>query len=99
MNKLKNIILLILVLSLQTFLFGQLSHSVGFSQNDAQFSSITGEDGVEYQRINFSETHSLQELGNPELPEKYIKLIVPSNQDVESVTIKNQTLILPPYSR
>lgn len=89
MNKLQNIILLMLVLILQTTLFGQVSHSVSFTQNNAQFSSITGEDGVDYQRINFTQTHSMQELGNPELPEMYIKLIVPSDQDVESVTINS----------
>ena len=85
------IIVLMLVFILQAASLGQVSYTVNFSQNDSQFSSIIGADGVEYQRIIFSQTHSTQELGNPELPEKYVKLIVPSNQDVESVTINDLT--------
>lgn len=89
MKNLKCILLWMLALIIQTTTFGQVSHSVNFSKNNALTSSVKGEDGVEYQRIIFTQTHSTQEIGNPELPEKYIKLIVPSNQDVESVTINN----------
>lgn len=89
MKSLYKMFLLILVLILETTLFGQVSHSVIFTQNNAQFSSIIGEDGVDYQRINFTQTHSMQELGNPELPEMYIKLIVPSDKDVEGITINS----------
>lgn len=89
MKLIRNLILFTLVLSLYFTSFGQVSHSVNFSQESKQFSSIIGEDDVQYQRIVFDQTHSTQEVGNPELPEKYIKLIVPSNQDVESITINN----------
>lgn len=89
MRNLQCILLLMLAFIIQTATFGQVSHSISFSKNDAQISSFKGEDAVEYQRIIFTQTHSTQEIGNPELPEKYIKLIVPSNQDVESVTINS----------
>ncbi|GIK21336.1 MAG: C25 family peptidase propeptide domain-containing protein [Ignavibacterium sp.] len=93
MKNLQCILLLMLAFIIQVTTFGQVSHSISFSQNNLQFTAITGEDGIDYQRISFTQTHSMQELGNPELPEKYIKLIVPSNQDVESVIIKNQTQV------
>lgn len=93
MKNLQCILLLMLAFIIQVTTFGQVSHSISFSQNNSQFTAITGEDGIDYQRISFTQTHSMQELGNPELPEKYIKLIVPSNQDVESVIIKNQTQV------
>ena len=68
-----------------TMLNGQVSYSVDFSTSMVIFDKISTEDGNIYDKVEYTTLSRLDELGKPLLPVKYIKLIVPSDQDVDSI--------------
>lgn len=68
-------------------LIGQISHSVSFSETDIVFKIVTGSDSVDYTKIEMGNLQFIDQTGKPELPVKYVKLIIPSDEDVNNIQI------------
>lgn len=87
-------ICLIIVFSIAAspaLLEAEVHHSVGFSRHDMNFSERTAEDSVSYTRVSLDELQVTDEIGAPELPVYYFKLIIPSHQDVKEIVINEAT--------
>ncbi len=84
----KNLIFVLLAfLFISFYTYSQVSHTVNFSEGKINLSELKAADQNNYVRVNFSDFRMSDEVGKPELPVKYIRLIIPSNQDVKSVNI------------
>lgn len=68
-------------------LIAQVSHSVSFLESDIAFKTVTGNDNIEYTKIKMGDLQFTDEIGRPELPVKYVKLIIPSDADVGNIRI------------
>jgi len=79
----------LLVLTMSTVLLAQISHQNYFSRSDLNVTTVTAGDGNIYNKVSLADLQQMDELGKPYLPVKYVKLIVPSDQDVEKVVIKD----------
>ncbi|MFZ2322343.1 MAG: C25 family cysteine peptidase [Ignavibacteriaceae bacterium] len=91
----KDIIVLILTFCLFSFnLFSQVSHTINFSFEKLIVSEISGLDKVTYSTVVYDDLQQTNELGSPELPVKYINLIIPSDQKVKDIviTLSNQKI-------
>lgn len=88
-----------LVLGMNTFLLGQISHQNYFSRSDLNITTITAEDRNMYTKVSYADLQQMDELGKPCIPVKYIKLIIPSDQDMEKILIKDtsKVAIIVPY--
>jgi len=73
---------------MSSILEGQVSHTVSFSRSDLNFTKVKAEDGNFYEKVSIPDLSQTNEAGKPCLPVKYVRLIVPSDQDVESVILK-----------
>ena len=78
-----------LIMGIQSFALGQVSHSVEFNRSKISFTSLTAEDGNTYDKLLLADLSQTDEFGKPLLPVKYVKLIIPSNQDVDRVIFTN----------
>ena len=74
---------------LPEILICQVTHKINFSISEASFSTIEGEDNTQYDRISFVNARTIMDTGKPELPIRYIKLIVSPLQKVENILITN----------
>ena len=71
------VILIFLFLTLAAFSFGQVNHKVSFSQSELQIESKRMSNGEVFDRLNFPDLRKTDELGKPELPVKYLRLLLP----------------------
>ncbi|MGC9364903.1 MAG: C25 family cysteine peptidase [Fidelibacterota bacterium] len=72
---------------------GQISHQNYFSRSDLNITTVTAEDGNIYNMVSIADIQQMDELGKPYLPVKYVKLIVPSDQDVGKIVIKDTSKV------
>jgi hypothetical protein len=79
------LISLFVILSLAGVSKSQITHKVNISSEKFNFSKEKGDDGLEYDAINYHRGFHLEEIGKPDLPVIYVRLIIPVNQDVDSV--------------
>lgn len=73
--------------------FGQsdtlaVSRSLSFSAADLTFGQERG-----FQRLSLAGCGLMGEIGKPQLPVKYLRLIIPQDMDVDSVVISNQASV------
>ena len=73
------------------FSFGQVQHIVTFKRNEISLSVITAKDGSDYCNIKMPNTQQSAEVGKPELPVKYVRLIIPTGKDVSEVVLNSLT--------
>ncbi len=71
---------------------GQISYSVNFSNLNPKFNSIIEEDGITYEAISLFNLRQSNEIGKPQLPVKYIRLIIPADKDVANIMIKKKEI-------
>jgi hypothetical protein len=74
---------------LQPIIYGQVSYSVDFSLNEVGFETVSAEDGNTYNKVEYTNLSVPDELGKPFIPVKYVKLLVPSAEDVDSIVLKH----------
>ncbi len=77
---------------------GQVIHSVSFERSDIVLTKEIAENGITYGRVSISGLTQTDEVGKPSLPVKYVRLIVPSEQSVETIVlgeIKMERITLP----
>ncbi|HQH56864.1 MAG TPA: C25 family cysteine peptidase, partial [Candidatus Marinimicrobia bacterium] len=67
--------------------FAQIKHTVSFSKSDLEIITEVERDGNTYAKVAFSSLQSTKDTGKPCLPVKYIKLIIPADQDVKNIII------------
>ncbi|HDP67392.1 MAG TPA: hypothetical protein ENN20_02695 [Candidatus Marinimicrobia bacterium] len=68
--------------------YSQLSHTVTFDRGDLQIEIESARDGNSYAKINLPSLRKTFDAGMPDLPVKYVKLIIPSDQDVAKISIE-----------
>jgi hypothetical protein len=68
-------------------LFSQISHTVNFFAENLVISEITAPNHSIYTKVIYRDLQHNQEIGYPELPIKYINLIIPTNQMVENISL------------
>ncbi|MFZ2323532.1 MAG: C25 family cysteine peptidase, partial [Ignavibacteriaceae bacterium] len=89
----KNAVLSFLIFLFFSFnLFSQVSHTVNFSLEKLTVWDATGLDKTIYTKVVYGDLQKTDEVGKPELPVKYINLIIPSGQKVKDIklTLSNQ---------
>ncbi len=62
-------------------------HRINYSKDDIEFTKCKGEDTIEYDRIKCNAQRYLREIGKPELPIKIVRLLIPTDQDVDNVNV------------
>ncbi len=67
--------------------YSQLKHSVSFDKSDLEINTEVERDGNTYNKVIFSSMRETEEVGKPSLPVKYIKLIIPTDKDVQKIII------------
>lgn len=87
MKKNKYLTLLFLIVFLPN-LSAQVTHTVNFSFEELILSEITGEDSNTYTKVEYDELQLTDAIGNPELPVKFINLIIPIDQKVREVNFQ-----------
>ncbi|MFZ2865698.1 MAG: C25 family cysteine peptidase [Ignavibacteriaceae bacterium] len=83
----KKLVLSFVLLLLPCKLFGQITSSVNFDSEDLTITEITSPNNVVYSKIEFKDLESDQEVGQPEIPSRYINLIIPSSQRVKDISL------------
>ena len=86
-NCYKHILLILLFPFCVTF--SQTSRTITFKPDDFTFGKSKGADSVAYDRVNLTNGYHLRDVGNPELPVKRIRLIIPSDQDLNSIVVSS----------
>lgn len=83
-------IIILFLLPLSNYvLFAQISHSCNFSMSDLNIFEIIGKDNVQYKKVEYTNLQYTDEIGKPMLPIRYVKLIIPSDQDVAGIAVTN----------
>ena len=85
-------IILLFVLLCSSDLFGQMTRSEIFSDSKLGVSEATLKDGSEYCRITYDNLQFLNEIGKPELPVKYVKLLIPATESVSGITLTKKVI-------
>lgn len=70
--------------------YTQVDHSIRFNKADLSITSAIAKDKVTYEKLAISGCINIDEPGAPSLPVKYIRLIIPTETDVESIDITRQ---------
>lgn len=89
----RSLLLLVVVLVLPTLLVSQITHTTHFSSTDVRFSkwrTFEGNTPNEYDQLTVAGYRSSDKVGAPDLPVRYVRLIIPSNMDVGSVSVVKQ---------
>lgn len=68
-------------------IIGQINYSLSFNPEDLIISEITSPNNIVYSKIEFEDLESDQEIGSPEIPFRYINLIIPTNQRVKDISL------------
>lgn len=67
----------------------QLNHAVDFSINKLIINNEIAQDGKTYAKLYYPGLEKIEELGKPDLPVKYIKLIVPFGKEIDQILINS----------
>ncbi len=89
--KVSLLILIVLLLGAAQFSYAQKTRKVSFSKSSLETNIISAEDGTEYQKINIKELQLTGEPGQPNLPVKYLRFLIPPNQDVANIVVNVKT--------
>lgn len=87
-SKITLIILLILLLSPNQTSYAQSARKVTFSKSALEVNITRVKNGAEYQKINIGDLRLAGEPGQPNLPAKYLSLLIPADQDVADISVK-----------
>jgi len=68
-------------------LHAQVTHTVNFSREELTLSDVVGDDSNLYTQVSYSDLQPTEELANPELPVKYIRLIIPNDQKLAEINL------------
>ncbi|HPR87312.1 MAG TPA: C25 family cysteine peptidase [bacterium] len=68
---------------------GQVTYSIHFNFDQVNFKAIDAKDGHTYDKVEYADIAATDDWGKPLLPVKYVKLIVPANEDVDSIELKH----------
>lgn len=79
------LMVILFFISLSTFLFAQISHSVNFSESDLNIETFIAQDSNYYQIIDMKNLPKIYEEGKPVLPYITIQMIIPMDQDVDNI--------------
>ena len=81
------------IMLMNTVVLAQVKHQNYFTRAELHITSITATDGNIYSSILYSNLQQTDEQSKPCLPVKYVKLIIPADQDVEKVLIKDTSKV------
>jgi parallel beta-helix repeat protein len=82
----------------QALLYAQVSYSVKFLESEISYSKLIGEDKITYDKITILNLPQNNQIGIPNLPVKYVRLLIPSNSDPNYINIVSDLKIqLPGY--
>lgn len=87
MKTIKIISIMLFILFTISPLIAQVSHSVSFLESDIVFKTLNGGDSIDYTHIEMGSLQFIDETGKPQLPVKYVKLIIPPDEDVNNIQI------------
>lgn len=87
-SKLTFLILLILLLSPNQISYAQSARKVSFSKSSVDFSVVKAKNGSEYQKVEIKDLQLTGEPGQPNLPAKYLRLLIPAGQNVADISVK-----------
>ena len=76
-----------MIISASGIMIAQISHSVNFIRENYSCSSKIALDSNNYYKISLKDLDQSCEIGNPELPVKYINLLIPPDQEVANIVI------------
>ena len=82
------LILILLLWGAYQFSYAQKTRKVSFSKSSLQMNVLSAEDGIEYQKIKMRNLQLTGEPGQPNLPVKYLRLLIPPNQDIASISFE-----------
>jgi tetratricopeptide (TPR) repeat protein len=68
-------------------LVAQVHHTQTFSRSDLSISSVRAPNGKVYARLTMLSVQLTAEVGSPELPVKYVNLILPSDKKIRGLSI------------
>lgn len=88
-SSLKFLFVLLFVIFLCTDLFPQISRSISFPPGSLLLTNETAKDNNEYLHVSLASLQLTSEPGKPELPVKYLKLLLPPNTKVKDINITN----------
>ncbi|MDP3148260.1 MAG: C25 family cysteine peptidase [Ignavibacteria bacterium] len=86
---LRILFVLLFVTFLCTDLFPQISRSISFPSGSLLLTNETAKDNNEYLHVSLASLQRAREQGKPELPVKYLKLLLPPNTKVKEINITN----------
>lgn len=84
----KPILLFLFLFSCGT-IFAQISYSVSFSKATVALSVVNSPDAQSYSKVNYLGLSNQDIPGVPDLPRKFINLIIPYNKDVTQITVNS----------
>lgn len=87
----KKFLLLIIISSIPSWVFSQISHAMHFSSSDLSIESIVAADNNTYSEIRVADFNYKSEPGMPALPVKQIKLVIPEGTTVDNISIANSS--------
>ena len=83
----KTLLLILIFIFHNPNIYSQISYSFAIHKEDLIITTITGEDKIIYNKIFIKDFRLISEQGKPNLPVKYLRLIVPSEQDVKDIKV------------
>ena len=79
------------LMQLPFILNAQITHTVSFATSDLTITTTIGEDNITYNKINVKDLFPDGDVASPELPIRFIKLIIPTDKDAGIVVINQST--------
>lgn len=70
-------------------LFSQVKHTINFSSEKLSLSGFTGSDNINYIKVKYNDIQRIDEAGMPELPVRFVNLIIPSGQKVKDINLSS----------
>lgn len=82
----KNLLFVLAIFMVSSYsLLGQITHQANFTE-DVTVETLLLEDGNTYSRVILSEEYAtIDTAGHPNLPVRYIKLLLPANTKISSI--------------
>lgn len=94
-NSFTKLFILFLLTGFLSFSYSQVTHSIDLSWEALTTKTIVGEDDNNYTKISLGTQTMNLEVSAPELPVKYVKLIIPNDEKPISFTVtKNSSQLL-----
>ncbi len=85
-------ILFMLLLFLTNY-YAQVSYSFHVLRNDINLESIVAEDGNSYVKLKALDFSNISEIGKPNLPVKFVNLIIPAQKDISDISVNLGTRV------